>query len=511
MEAEGKGRSNAKVRAYTTAWAAFDRTLNKLGFPLDKLTCQTAEWTQWDEDRYTMHETLLDIYVVEISKGHQRAETAVTYARSVAKSWIRVHGTVLWPEPMFEQLKDTTKGFARIKDFAKRERAGLTAADITVLLATLQEWVRTGKQWGRRAREVWDTRLAASVSAALCFCYGLLYRFGDATVPDGEDFDPRERLTRASVWHSEKQAGVPATMSVDPPVNKCANVHTGRMLSGLFSSDSINWPTAVDNLMACDPVASHLRHTTPLFRDTRTSKLDSKARNGTYEAGGLPLSGKFMRRVIRGLVADNKFWFGDRVPSLFGVHSMRIGALNDALDSGATLFDVVSLGRWTSESVFAYHRMPRAKRHEWQKRSIDVSRGTARADMIKAGVSEEVADRRQSKLDSAANACAFTEQTRREVRPRIAGLSGRAMAEKAKGQLTLDGWRKRKRTTPTPLTTEGSEPARGVEAAAGGALGLAQAGYAAALHETLHHYDAASSRTYHYDGAGAREVHRSKR
>lgn len=440
VEAEAKGSSNAKVQTYTTAWKKFQDVLSDLNFPVSILQ-EKGSALSWDEEKFSMHETLLAIYIAEISPGHERADTSMAYARSVSKSWNKIHKVVLWPEVMFEAFGTTNKGLDKLKDHTKHEREGTSAADIAIMTLTLREWERKGKRVSNRQGDVWDTRLVSTVTAALCFCYGLLYRFGDATVPDGEDFDPRQRLSRASVWYSKKCKGVPDSMTLDPPCNKVSNAHTGRPLSGNFTEDCINWPAAVDRMIACDRVPHHLRHTTPLFRDTRKSKLCSASRDGTFEAGGKALSGHFMRRVIRSLVKENQEWFGTRTPDLFGIHSMRIGGLNDALKGGASLFDVASLGRWTSDSVFRYHRMTKTVAHEWQQRSIDVSFGEARNEMVRAGISEDVANARQARLDAAKACRPFSERTERIAVARPSRLSGRALAEQSSKQLTLDAWR----------------------------------------------------------------------
>ena len=434
-EAIKKGISNAKVQAHTTAWRAFQKILTEMQFPIDQLTNQSPDWNTWSEDRYRKHETLLHIFVAEVSEKHERANTSVTYARNLAATWCKQYRTVLWPEQMLADLKPTTKGLEKIKDFAKRERDGFSAADVAILVNTLNKWASSGRKVGRNKK--WDKRLAANVAGAIVFCFGLMYRFGDSTCPVGEEFDPRERLTRASVWYAELVAGQPRTMSVDPPVNKCANHHTGRILTGIFSDDCINWPSAIDNILAIDPVEGNKKHITPLFRDTRGSTL---LPSGLYSAEGKPLNGDFMRRTLRALVTANKTWFGDRLPATFGCHSMRIGAMCDAVAAGCSLFEVCTMGRWSSDAVFAYHRMTKERTHECQRKAMNTSFSSAVTNMKRAGVTTSLANKRQKILVQAQQASTFANRTARVAVPRSSTRSGRSIAAAAAKQTTLTAW-----------------------------------------------------------------------
>ena len=384
-----------------------------------------------------MHEWLLSLYVAAVSEKHERADTSVSYARNVAKEWLRIHGTVLWPNPMFAELHEVTDGLAKIKDFSKRQREGFSAADVAILVRTVHKWARDGKRVGKgQAR--WDNRLASTVAALMIFCFQKLYRMGDATCPDGEDYNADERFSRASVWFSENIAGTPREMTLDPPVNKCANRFTGHPISDAFTDECTNWPSAIDNMLSADPVPHHQRHETPLFRDTRTSK---RRADGTFQAGGLPIGGAFMRRTIRALVKANVGWFGARLPALFGLHSFRIGGLNAALDAGATYMECCALGRWVSTSVIAYHRMPKAKAHDWQRRVARSSEEEIRAEMTKQGYSLATIAKRLGMLKAAKSTPSQYTRTHRVAVPRTSTISGFAIAKKQAKQSTLSAWR----------------------------------------------------------------------
>ena len=440
--AHEKGFSGAKVQAHTTAVLAFIKILKRLGMSVDSLRTQSPEHATWDPDTILKHETLLAIYVAEVTQTQQRACTAKTYARNVTKSWKNMFHTTLWPEYMFEgEIKTTIKGLERIKQFITRQREGFSAADVAILIKTLREWGRSNKRIGK-TRNHWDQRLVASMVALITFCFNKLYRVGDATCSEREQWDPRDRFSRASVSYSEHIEGVPREVTLDPPANKVSNKYTGHPISGQFSEESINWASTLDHLIAVDPVAEHLKHKTPLFRDTRGINMCGKAKDGTFEAGGKPLSVSFVRETLKNLVKANKVWFGDRAAEDFGAHSLRIGAMNAALDAGASYFEICALGRWCSEAVLDYHRMPKAKAHEWQRRSAANSFEASIKGMREAGVSEKLVQRRINML-AAARSNEEREHTTRRAVARPANITGYAMAVRAESQTRIpDSWRR---------------------------------------------------------------------
>ena len=441
VSANAKGTSASSTQKHITARLKFNKVLRKLGLDPNKLRTQSSDWSTWDEDRYALHATLLSIYIAEVTQTQERADTSVAYARLVSNTWKRLYKTTLWPQPMFDNIKPMIKGLAKIKDFAKREREGFSATDVAVIVRTLNSWERQGRTIGKGKRHgVWDKRLVANVAGSIVFTYANMYRYGDATCPDKEKWCAEERFSRASVRYAPIVQGTPREICLDPPNNKVANMHTGRVISGLFAEDSINWPTAIDHLMAVDPIPHHLRHKTPLFRDSRKSALNSTLRDGTYEAGGVPLDGAFVRRTLHTIVRENPEWFGNRTEELFGVHSFRIGKLNDCLDAGASYFQCLSLGRWASDSVFKYHRMSKNRAHEWQKKSADTAFKGAKAEMLREGVDESLANKRMSILAEARVCTPFYMRTDRTAVPRPSGKSGRAMAVLQERQQTLHAW-----------------------------------------------------------------------
>lgn len=421
----------SSIEKETTAWLCVYKTLDKLGLNYEQLTCQDPDPNAWDLKRKELHSVVLELYLADTTSTQERADTCLTYARRANTAWLHQYKTPLWSQDMLEAAKPLVKGLAKLKDFHKRYKEGLTAADITVLLATLDKWRRQGRRVSRQVRwGHWDDRLAANVSGAIQFCYANVFRFGDANCAAGEEWDPMERLTRASVSYSTSVPGHPQEMHMDPPKYKCANRHTGHKITGVFEDGPINWPCAVDHLMACDPVAANRTDVTPLFRDTRNIHLDAKAKDGTYVAAGPPLRGPFIRTVIMQLIRENPKWFGTRDPLHFGTHSLRIGAMNDLLDSGADYFTISALGRWASTAVLDYHRMSRDKAHGWHARAIAQAVKTAR----EKGAGHE------AYLESASSSSCLRLRTQRRASAVACTSSGRARVAAARSQTTLVSW-----------------------------------------------------------------------
>ena len=429
-EARAKSFSNSAVQKRTTAWFKFEQVLQKLRLPRESIISQPRDPLSWEEDRVELHLHLLHLYVAHVTETQERADTSVTYARDLNRAWLKQYNVTLWTESMFTDLKPVIKGLARIKNFHKRTKHGISATDLSILLATLQEWGRSGRRISPRSREAWDERLVANVAGALVFCHGNMFRFGDSTTPDGEDFDPLERLTRSSVRLSGTTHGHARSISVKPPKYKVANRHTGHTLVGTFAADPTNWASAVDHLLAVDHVNPRDGgDDTPLFRDTRGVRVNGKLRDGSFMASSVPLAGRFVRGIIHELIEANKDWFGDRLPEHFGTHSLRIGAMNDALAAGASYFEISALGRWVSQSVLDYHRMPIHKASEWHTKAVD-----AAVERALGNLPAHLADR----LSSAMAAAPFRKRTARIAGPRPPARAGPRPMRPA--QSTIHSW-----------------------------------------------------------------------
>ena len=143
-------------------------------------------------------------------------------------------------------------------------------------------------------------------------------------------------------------------MTMKPPWYKVQNRYAGNELtSTVRTEDELNWPAAILVMNGAVPMLDKDKANTPLFRDTRGV---ARRKDGTFPAGGSPLPYKFVLKVLRELITVNADYFGTRAPKDFGLHSFRIGGMNDLVDSGASFFVVSALGRWTSQSVMDYHR-----------------------------------------------------------------------------------------------------------------------------------------------------------
>ena len=198
---------------------------------------------------------------------------------------------------------------------------------------------------------------------------------GEALTPQAQEFDHTERLTRGS-YRIEQAAGHAPLMTMTPPLYKVTNKFSGHQLTGTVREDDpLNWPKAIIVLDGIVPMHPADKAITPLFRDTRGVQ---RRKDGTFPAGGKPLPYKFVLSTLRELIRVNTRHFGTRTPGTFGLHSFRIGGMNDLVDSGASFFVVSALGRWTSQSVMDYHRMTRESEDQWQRRAIQYALTQAR-------------------------------------------------------------------------------------------------------------------------------------
>ena len=346
-------RSLDKIRTAVKKFIIFLK--DKSGTPLSAITGLDAPHT-WDQDRRNYHSFLLAHYVCYVNETHRLVSTSVSYAKAVNRYWLQHYDHVLWTGAMFTNLEDLTTGLKNLNLAVSNVREGLSGADIVVLKSTLRSWVKQGKvarkAWAGHTLCLWDERLAESVIANMEFCYEELFRHGDSTCPDGTTFNPALRLTRDDIRYSKPIEGHRQTITLPAPRMKVQNFHSGFAIVGVMDDAApINWASAVDRMLALDPtpINSAKDASTPLFRDVRNVPLG--------ESGGLPFTGKWMRGVIRELVDECSAYFGNRVSGNFGIHSFRIGKLNDLLSAGASMFEVSTMGRWVSDAVLRYHRM----------------------------------------------------------------------------------------------------------------------------------------------------------
>ena len=373
-EASDKSMANGTVQGYCTSVTKFIAFLRVLDLPLQDLVSE-AQLPYKPTEVTEFHSELLFNYCAMVTVTQDRADTCKTYAKQVQAFFRKTYKCDLWTKPMLAELHPLVKGLTRLKNYVARWREGISGGDMVVIKETILRWARQGLRVQPGRPEVWDARLAASVIGSFEFAYGETFRYGEATCPDGEVFDPILRLSRE---HAKIHAGAsdqPDVMVMRAPGYKVINKFQGVELTDqILPGDAVNWPTAVQHLMSVDKVRPEDAGDTPMFRDTRRIR---RRRDGFFEGGGHPLKPRFIREVIRRVVTANQDWFGSRLPAHFGVHSFRIGSMNDLLDAGADYFEVSTLGRWSSASVMDYHRMARDRQHSWKRRALHTSLATA--------------------------------------------------------------------------------------------------------------------------------------
>ena len=336
----------------------------------------------------TFHTKLLFNYCAKVTITQDRGDTCRAYAAQVQSFLRDTFSLSLWPKDIMASLGPVVRGLTRMKDYVARWREGLSGSDLMVLKLTLMQWCRQGLKVQANEHHTWDERLVDSVMASFEFAYGETFRYGEATTPEGDDFNMVNRLTRKSVKVKASGNDSPDIMVCKAPGFKKTNKFSGMELTHQISQDEpINWPTAVSRMVSSDPIKKEDEESTPLFRDTRYCKHQRK--DGTFAGGGKPLNPRFIRNVLRRIVKANRDWFGTRTPEQFGVHSFRIGAMNDYLDAGADYFEISSMGRWCSTSVLDYHRMKRETQHEWKRKALHHSLSNALRPGAEANIAKK--------------------------------------------------------------------------------------------------------------------------
>jgi hypothetical protein len=165
-------------------------------------------------------------------------------------------------------------------------------------------------------------------------------------------------------------------MRIKPMKFKVHNKFSSDYITGeIVPTDPLNWPSHILQMMKLDPVLPEWRSRTPLFRDTRGLQRDQHGRfppGSAIHGGGNALKYRDMLATLRKAIDAESGagkWFSGRPSSEFGLHSFRIGCMNDLVAAGASYFVVSAMGRWTSESVMEYHRMQTSTAHHWARRA----------------------------------------------------------------------------------------------------------------------------------------------
>ena len=381
-----RARETTTCDGIATALTKFLKFLDDMSIPAQALKVQHPDSRCWPRKRRQFHEALLTSYCSTVTETHKTATTCRAYASKVANFWIKAYHVPLWPDEMFDDLQDYIKGLIKIKMHVANVRLGLSAPDVMVMLRTIHSWSRLQLcTTPRGPKYKWGGHYTCTVGASWVFTYKVALRYGEGTAPSGKDFDHVTHLTRASVRVVDGVRGGPSIMEVTPPKFKVNNRHSDKIISGeIDPSDPLNWPSHILRMMELDPVEPAWASRTPLFRDTRPLVRDPATGRfppGSSKAGGADalkysLMLTTLRRVITAESGPNQ-WFQGRSPMSFGLHSFRIGFMNDLVAAGASYFVVSALGRWTSESVMDYHRMQQQTAHRWARRASNFAMAAA--------------------------------------------------------------------------------------------------------------------------------------
>ena len=360
-------KASGTIECHATAVSKFYSFLKEYNIPLPVITGLPRSYLDWDESTTEKMRAICMLYLDRVQRSHSKATTCRTYAAQVVKFWKLKYNQDLFPDHFFkESVADYTKALALVKMHTLKYREGLDGSDVVVLSKVIRDWAVNGLKISPRSKFVWNAALASNVTASFLFSYGLWMRYGEATCPGGSEFKADIRLTRASVSIVKNSTpGGRDIMHVKPGRYKVMNKHAGRELSGEINyKDPLNWPVAILKLIREDPVAPHEDSYTPLFRDTRgLCKGPSGCFPGLDKAKPLPQS--FALKCLRLAITRAPDWFGARDPLNFGLHSFRIGRMNDYLDAGADYFVCAEEGRWTSQSILDYHRLSRRAHFKW--------------------------------------------------------------------------------------------------------------------------------------------------
>ena len=383
-----RSREDNTLQGIATAVTQFAKFLADTGLPAEALKVQDPNPNNWPADRVNFHMALLTAFCSKVTATHKTAATCKKYASQVANHWYRAYRVQLWTEAMFRDMKPYMQGLFKIKAYVAEKRLGLSAPDVLVIDNTLKSWSAAGRPITARGdRWRWGGHFTLAVSGSHKFAYGAAMRYGEATLPNGKVWDPVDHLSQADIKIVPGIRGGPLIMKVVPPRFKVANRHSSEFITEeIHPEDPLNWPAAIIRMMKLDPVEEKWKALTPLFRDTRHLVRDPITGRfppgAAVHGGGDALPYKLMLTVLRKAIAAESgpgMWFEGRPDSGFGLHSFRIGRMNDYVDAGASYFVVSAAGRWTSQSVMDYHRMQQSTANRWAHRATQCALGKAAA------------------------------------------------------------------------------------------------------------------------------------
>jgi hypothetical protein len=247
----------------------------------------------------------------------------------------------------FKRLTKVLKSLRKLSTHEARVRLGLKPSQLKAMIRLLMT------KLNKSARSV-ESRSAYRFILFLTWCFQGLYRGGEGA--RGNEFDPIKHLTCSDPKITRDRR----TVLVRNPELKRSNKHSG-----------IEFPFPVDETDICsfgwwvsqqadfDPlVGGEDPATTPLFPDFSSFGMQGHSRCLSYDD------------------ALDKFrsLLGQACPTvdttLYGLHSMRIGAATSLFAMGCPPLVIQTLGRWASDLFGIYCR---ANRHQLAKWTAAIS------------------------------------------------------------------------------------------------------------------------------------------
>ena len=186
----------------------------------------------------------------------------------------------------------------------------------------------------------------ANIRAALSTAFVGLLRSAEFALDYGKVWDSEKNLNRADLaLLTEEQAII--------MMHPCKNMHilTGKTVPLVLGAggEYIDAVWELNNLIRVDPIAEHLKKSTPLFRNP---------------ADNQPLRTSSVRDWTKGLMKA----IGED-PTEFGTHSYRIGGATALFAAGADPTVIRTMGRWSSDCYRLYVRACHERCQEWTRRA----------------------------------------------------------------------------------------------------------------------------------------------
>ena len=316
-----RGRNKTGVRA----WFSFCEDEGKSAHrPMDPLT---PLWAKLDEEWLAMRFVAALVQVRGISPA-----SASVYWSQVQGWHAREFGIKIAAGMKLERLPQMLKGLRRIfGDIPPTIRRGIAPQAL------------------RRAMDMMldpDKPEHANIRAALSTAFVGLLRSAEFALDYGKVWDSEKNLNRADLaLLTEEQAII--------MMHPCKNMHilTGKTVPLVLGAggEYIDAVWELNNLIRVDPIAEHLKKSTPLFRNP---------------ADNQPLRTSSVRDWTKGLMKA----IGED-PTEFGTHSYRIGGATALFAAGADPTVIRTMGRWSSDCYRLYVRACHERCQEWTRRA----------------------------------------------------------------------------------------------------------------------------------------------